>query len=133
MANSFAASVTRIDPRSGRTRTISVPRQPLSLAFGAGSLWVVDASGYVSRVDPVRNRVARRYTVGLEPEGIAVGGGRVYVTNGGDDTISSIDIRTGRVSSVASSSQPASIAYGFGWVWVTSYLTGGVARLRPAS
>jgi streptogramin lyase len=93
-------SLTRIDPASNRvTARIPVPGHRFggvaATAYGAGSVWVVDSDeesqNVVSKVDPGRNRVVDRVTVGLQPVDVAFAAGSVWVLNSVDETVSRIN------------------------------------------
>jgi YVTN family beta-propeller protein len=76
-----ANAVTRLDPFSLSTDTISVGRNPTAIAYGLGAVWVTNADdGTVSRIDPATNRVTKVIKVGNDPEGVAVYAGRVWVS-----------------------------------------------------
>ena len=80
VADKGADAVTRIDPLTNSTRTISVGAGPTAVAVGGGLVWVANtAAGTVSRIDPVRNEVVETINVGNAPSGIAFGGDAVWV------------------------------------------------------
>jgi YVTN family beta-propeller protein len=66
--NKDANSLTRIDPATGTVvTTITVPKTPTSVAYGADSIWVCSHSGGamgLTRIDPVTNRVVAQIDVG---------------------------------------------------------------------
>jgi YVTN family beta-propeller protein len=72
--------VTRIDPPTNATLDIRVGDSPVSVAVGAGGVWVAnEADGTVWRIDPQTNEVDRKIDVGNAPSGIAVADGVVWV------------------------------------------------------
>ena len=69
-------TVSRIDARGERVKTIDVGPAPTALAFGAGSLWVASGDdGIIAQVDPTANRVVQRIPVGNGLRAVAVGHG----------------------------------------------------------
>ena len=78
--------------------TIPVGTTPSVVAVGEGAVWVVNFnSNSVSRIDPLKNRVAATIAVGHGPDGIAVGEGAVWVANEEGATIFRIDPGTNAV------------------------------------
>ena len=76
--------------------TIEVGADPIGIASGEGSLWVVNADinakrGSVSRIDPGSGDVLATIGVGAVPLEVAAGEGSVWVSNSADDTVSRID------------------------------------------
>jgi YVTN family beta-propeller protein len=68
------------DLNFGSPRQIPVGDGPTAVAFGAGAIWVANASdGTVSRIDPETYEV-ETIEVGNAPAGIAVSGERVWVS-----------------------------------------------------
>jgi class 3 adenylate cyclase/streptogramin lyase len=87
VANEGDATVTRIDPASGRGTTIHVPADPFAIAVGLGSVWVVErTTRTVSRIDPSSDKVTAQ--IDLAGAGfastIAVGTSAVWVGVEGD-------------------------------------------------
>jgi streptogramin lyase len=71
--------------------TVEVGSDPIGIAAGNGSLWVVNAEtdaarGSVSRIDPTSGDVLATVRVGVIPLEVAVGEGGVWVSNADDDT-----------------------------------------------
>ena len=61
---------------------VEVTGNPQRLTFGYGAVWVTNANGTVSRIDPASNRVVatiRMPRPGHHPEAIAAGAGMVWV------------------------------------------------------
>lgn len=71
--------------------------EPIGIATGAGSIWVVNSEfqtedpGSVSRIDPGTAAVTAMIPVGLVPLEVAVGEGAVWVSNSRENTVSRID------------------------------------------
>ena len=64
-----------------RARQIAVGHNPVGVAVGAGSVWVANGDGTVSRVDPISYDVTE-IRVGRSLAGIAFGAGAVWVAVG---------------------------------------------------
>lgn len=88
------ANLVRIDPRSPRVvgRPVSAGRDPVAVAYGDGSLWVVNrAAGTVTRIEPGGRRVRKTIPVGSRPVAVAVGARAVWILNSADDSLTRID------------------------------------------
>ena len=138
----------RIDPRTMRARNIGVEagllispdatsRQFSDVAFGLGSLWIVDrAANSVAEVDPATNRKLDEVDVGAAPSAIAVGAGALWVANFDDDTVTRIVLAESGAptrSDFPVGDGPVDVAVGEGGVWVASSLDRTVTRLDPAT
>ena len=69
-------------PPSPVIARVEVTGNPQRLTFGYGAVWVTNANGTVSRIDPASNRVTatiRMPRPGHHPEAIATGAGMVWV------------------------------------------------------
>ena len=120
--------LSRIDTRSNRaTGTFTVPT-PTGMAFGVGSLWIVNhRAATVTRFDPRRARVIAtiRVRIGHEspfegPERIATGLGAVWVSHPAQDVVTRIDPRTNKVVArirFPKGSAPVFLAIGAESVW----------------
>jgi hypothetical protein len=76
-------NVFRIDPHNNIVdATIGGRfRRPLGAAYGEGSLWVIDNRS-LFRIDPAKNRVVARISLGQQPVGVAAGAGGFWVAVG---------------------------------------------------
>jgi hypothetical protein len=117
--------------------TIEVGADPIGIASGEGSLWVVDAEinakrGSVSRIDPTSGEVLATIRVGTVPLEVVVGEGSVWVSNSADDTVSRIDPSSDEtVDAVDVCAAPEGLAVADGSVWVVCEDEGVVARIDP--
>ncbi|GAB5418664.1 MAG: hypothetical protein Crog4KO_04210 [Crocinitomicaceae bacterium] len=75
------------------------PKQPRSLAFANGNVYITCYDGYVDVLDTSSLEVSQRIAVGANPEGLAVSNNKLYVANSGglnfpnvDTTVSVIDL-----------------------------------------
>jgi len=106
------------------------PQRPVAVAFG--SVWVVDASGSVARVDPATGKVLARVPVGTDASAIVAGAGSVWVASPLDDTVSQID-PTNAVTTIRVGHGPSGVAVGAGAVWVTDRYDDTVQRIDPGT
>lgn len=74
-------------------------KQPRSLAFANGNVYVSCYDGFVDVIDTATLTVTQRIPVGANPEGLAIANGKLYVANSGglnypnvDSTVSVIDL-----------------------------------------
>jgi len=144
VADPNTVSVTRFDPVSRRTETISLPRshtaQPDSIAFGqlgGPAIWVGDSlSSNLYRLGGVPTKVERTYTVGGPPTAIAMGTDAVWVASEQRDSVYALDPATGSIrTSIDVGGQgcnaPTSIAVNAAGVWVACSLSQRVIRIDP--
>jgi sugar lactone lactonase YvrE len=119
---------------------VHVGGQPIGAALGDGSLWVVDSSGSVVRVDPHSGRVIARIPVAGTPDAVAAGAGSVWVSSesgGGRSRLLRIDPHTNRVSLNVSPGAgitgSPTLAVGAGGLWVMRDVPEqAIYRLDPA-
>jgi DNA-binding beta-propeller fold protein YncE len=96
------AWLTAVRAGSAGVRSVRLERDagwgPLSIAAGAGSVWVVTSAGALVRVDAETERIIKRIPLGAaEPQSVTVGGGFVWVVNHGTFSVSQVDPKTNRV------------------------------------
>ena len=94
----LAGALTGAAQATAQPVTIRVGATPMSLAYGAGSIWSANKDGgTVSRIDVRSNRVVSTIRVGGEPWGLAFGAGALWVGNYATDTVTRIDPRTNAI------------------------------------
>ncbi len=107
------------------------------VAFGLGSLWIVDqAKNEVVEVDPLTNQSQGGLTVGQGPRAIAVGEDALWVTNYDDDTVMRIAIEPGQTPTLTTfptGDGPVDVAADEEAVWIVNQLDRTVMRLDPES
>ena len=126
-------SVGLVDANGGRVGAAVSVGSPAGLAYGDGSVWVVNGTeGTVSRINPVTHAVVDQIPVGSTPSAVAVTGQNVWVTDSGDATVTRINaaantvVQTTQVGNV-----PIAIASGPSGVWVTNSGDDTVNRIDP--
>lgn len=99
--------------------TVPVDGFYVDVAAGLGSVWLADEEGRaIVRFDPVREVVARRYTLGGATYGVAVGSGAAWAASD-DGTVARVDPASHRVELVDVGGAPRSVDVEGGTVWVT--------------
>jgi YVTN family beta-propeller protein len=132
-----ADSVGLIDPAGGRVGAAVPVGGPDGVAYGDGSVWVVDGTdGKLFRIDPGKHVIADHIDVGSDPSAVTVSrNGDVWVANSGDGTVSRIspatDQRVGPPIRVGN--LPVAIAAGRSGVWVANQGDDTVQRINPVT
>jgi virginiamycin B lyase len=104
-----------------RLRRIPAPAYSSGLRYGFGSLWTAVAPDQLVRLDPRTGDVQDGFTVGGTPVFLSVGASAVWVMNQADGSASSVDPRTGEVTTVTVDTGPiqgGDIVAGRQAVWV---------------
>lgn len=161
VASTLKHTVTRIDPVTNRiVATIDIGdandpfHGPSSMAFGHGTLWVLDGTAdcsCVHRIDPSTNRVVATIPLGtpvlfrIAPLGIVVQPDGVWVTvrlgteESLDGSVIRVDARTNSVVAVIGAGSdptfggPTGITAGAGAIWVGVPSLKAVLRIDPAT
>lgn len=138
VASSRAATVIRLDPRSGRVtariQLVSRPGLespwPVSLAVGAGFVWVLSANtATVTKIDPGLRGVVATIPIGVDrdPRALAAGEGAAWVGDG-DGTVIRIDAATNAVRTILLGRDVQDVGVSDGRVWVSVGAAGAFAR-----
>jgi DNA-binding beta-propeller fold protein YncE len=146
VANCTDSSVYRLDLQAqmiaARLETgLADPTGELSLAAGAGSVWVLtDRKGVLSRIDPQTNRVVARIQVAPHSYAAAFGYGAVWITNTGPEgrqipgSVQRIDPAINKViATIPVGPVPRFLAAGEGGVWTLNQGDGTVTRIDPGN
>jgi DNA-binding SARP family transcriptional activator/ABC-type branched-subunit amino acid transport system substrate-binding protein len=138
-------SVARLDPASALTlasiplpRTVaSAPPGSYQIAVGPQGVWVIDADGSVSRIDPASNWVVQRVPH-VDVSAIATGAEATWAIeqNQATGSIAQLTadrgaVRHVRIPAVQLANSLSSIAVGAGAVWVTDPQSGLLWRIDP--
>ena len=136
-------AVYRLDLASGSTVAIiptglADPTGELSIAVGAGSVWVLSAQGVLSRIDADTNEIVARIDVLPGSYAAAFDFGAVWISNTepgiSDGSVQRIDPATNRVvATIETGPRPRFIAAGVGGVWTLNWGDGSVTRIDPES
>jgi class 3 adenylate cyclase/streptogramin lyase len=135
-------TASRIDTGSHRfAQTIRVGVDPVGVAAGEGSIWVINAGdSTISRIDP-RASPAVRATKSTQgnPTGIAAGEGSAWITTGfgtvdGQSELISIDPASDDVQTATDlPSGTNAVAAGDGFVWVADTVRSELLKINPKS
>ena len=126
-------TVTRLDPRTGRTlAVIRDVSKPQAIAVSANGVWIAEATrDDVVHVDPGTNHVVGSVPIGGTATSIASTGDAVWVTTPGEGRLWRIDPRTNSVTaSIDVGTEPTSVTTSDGAVWVSSP-NGTMERIDP--
>jgi streptogramin lyase len=127
-------TLTRFNALTGRfVDRISIDASPDALAFGQGSVWVLDRlANQVVRVDGLSGRVLGRVTPNGSLVDVAAGDEGVWLLDDVAGTVTPVDPETNSVGApLPVGSKPSGIAVGRGFVWVTDQSDGHLYRVDP--
>jgi len=107
--------------------------KPCGIASSAGGVWVAAyGTGQLVRIDPRRNRVARRIRVARGICHLALRSGSVWVASDKTDLLYRVNLRRGHVAArIPVGAWPADLEFAFGSLWVTAYELAKVVRIDP--
>ena len=127
--NQVDGTVTRVDAKTLKTRTIDVGVAPVAATWGKGALWVANAgSDSISRVSA--DGEVETIAVGHDPRAIAVGGKSLWVTSVADHTVWEIDPETlSARRTIPVDGRPTAIAADATGAWVAAGQSGTVTRI----
>jgi YVTN family beta-propeller protein len=113
---------------AGRAKLVSV-------AAGERGIWVGlrGNPGLVIRVSPSQRRVVKTLTMPDGLQDLAVGSGAVWVLGRRANTVTRIDVSTGRQQIINVGRDPAGVAIGGGAAWVTNSSDDTVTRIDTGS
>jgi len=144
VANCTDSSLYRID--TAKVKVVGIiptgladPSGELSVASGAGSVWVLtDRKGVLSRIDPTSNKVVAKIDVAPFSFAAAYGFGAVWITNTGpgsgglQGSVQRIDPKTNKVTAtITVGPVPRFLATGEGGVWTLNQGDGSVTHIDP--
>jgi YVTN family beta-propeller protein len=132
-----ADSVGLVDSAGGRVGAAVPVGSPDGVAYGRGSVWVVDGTdGKLFRIDPVTHARVDHIDVGPDPSAVTVSrNGDVWVANSGDGTVSWISPATDKPVGppIPVGNQPGAIASGPSGVWVANQGDDTVYQINPVT
>ena len=112
---------------------IPTGRGPFGVAVGAGRVWVTnEVDRNLVEIDPKRNEVRRKFTVGFAPRGVAVGEGAVWVAGSGSSSVVRVDPRSGATKHIPVPGLCQDVTVGGGSVWAAVPQANAVVRIDPA-
>jgi class 3 adenylate cyclase/streptogramin lyase len=131
-----AGGIWRIDPSTGRARMLAEGLDALSLASGAGAIWVAGSTG-VTILDSVTGNVLGSTSIGSqsssETASVALGSNAAWYAASSSDTLSKLDLRSAsQTQSFSVGTGPSGVAVGEGAVWVANSGDGTLSRVDPS-
>ena len=134
VADSARGRVTRVDPSTGDVVAEMKVGDGghLDLAFGAGSVWVLERGGDLHKIDVVRDE-RHDLDIGGDPADVAVTPDAVWVFDNVAGEVARFDPITGRrtASTLVGRARYADLAVGLGAVWLYRSDDGAVYRIDP--
>jgi virginiamycin B lyase len=129
--------VLRVSIKTGK-RLESVPlRAPvIAVAAGFGSIWALDSSATLYRLNARTGRVVKRTTLEVvyAPYNIWIGGGSVWVADDPRGNVVRISPRTNKVlAQIPVGDGPSSIAFDGATAWVTNHRETTIHRIDLAT
>jgi YVTN family beta-propeller protein len=116
---------------------VALPAQgkAVSVAAGERGVWVGIRGdpGLILRVSPRERRIVKTVAMPDGVQDLAVGAGAVWVIARRSDTVTRVDVETGRQTTINVGVDPAGIAVGEGAVWVTNSGDDTVTRIDAGS
>jgi hypothetical protein len=128
--------VIRVDTRTGkRTAALRIGTPVIAVASGFGSIWALDTSSTLYRIDPATARVRTRIQVGAgRPYNIWTGGNSVWVIDDGNGSLIRVSARTNRiVKRLVVGDGPADIAFTSTQAWVINHRDSRLSRIELAT
>jgi DNA-binding beta-propeller fold protein YncE len=136
------STVSKLDPATNRV--VGQPLElgsPQSLAFGHGTLWDADHSGWLFKIDVATFRVVARTRLDFGPHGVVITKGGVFVADAHGSRLLEADPATAKIRRVATLPvAPIYPAVGAGSIWSPSAESWGgsatddrVVRIRPST
>jgi YVTN family beta-propeller protein len=136
VTDSRAGELLRFDEKTARLLgRIHLGGHPGAVAYGGNRVWVADEQGAgVTAVNAEGGGVFRR---GIAPHAaplrLAAGAGGLWVSNATANSVSRIDLLSGRPSApIPAGRGPAGITVARGFVWVADSRSGVVSKIDPA-
>lgn len=113
-----------------------MPRRPIAVAAGGGSVWVTSmAGGVLTRVNPkTGKKVGKPVTIDDAPYQLLYAFDKVWVAAFQNDKLFQVDPSNGKVIKFTKvDNRPFGMAAGFGSLWVTSIRGQTIRRIDPGS
>jgi streptogramin lyase len=122
-------AITGGSPQPVLVSTITTGHAPCGAVSAFGSVWVANDGGTLVRIDPKRNRVARRIRVGAGACSLAASRSALWIANY-KRGLTRVTPR-GRVKTIDVGSTPFDVLVAYGRVWVTAWEAGQLAVVEP--
>lgn len=114
---------------------ISDPHGEISLAVGAGSVWILsDSAGVLTRINPQSNTIQAKISVKPNSFCAAFGYRSVWISNSHSNSVQRIDPVTNKVvATIPVGPIPRFLAAGENGIWTLNQGDGTVTRIDPQS
>ena len=116
-------SLARIDPQSGVVRKIfHVAPGSYNPRYDDGLIWITRAEGSeVTALDATTGTIRATVPSGPKPRFLTAGAGAIWTLNQGDGTLTRIDTRSKKVTTIAlgTPGHGGDISFGGGMIWTT--------------
>jgi serine/threonine-protein kinase len=132
VANLKDGTVTKIDTRTLKTRSIKVQGAPSTVVAGAGSVWAWVYDDSVVPIDVKTVKVSPYVDTGEVVDAIAFGNGALWAAHAKAGNVTRVDPKTKQITAtIPVKGGPSSIDTGEGYVWVGT--DKGLVEIDPAT
>ena len=124
--------LVRIDTATGRTvASVRLGTPPIAVVSGLGSVWALDSSGTLSRINRESAKVVKRLSLGLvAPYNLWIGGGSVWAADDqGASVVRVAPARNRVVARIPVGDGPADMAFDGGSGWVVNHRDKVLSRI----
>jgi streptogramin lyase len=124
--------VIRVDTGTGKTtKSIRFAAPVIAVASGFGSVWALDSSGTLSRINQTSANVVKRISLPVRAAyNVWIGGGSVWVADDQGAQVVRVSPRANRVLATPSVGDgPADIVFGDGSAWVINHRDRVLSRI----
>lgn len=125
----------RVPLPSGRSRSIPLGGQPISVVSAFGAVWALDSGGAISRIDPRTARVTAGLQTGVSaPYNLWAGAGSLWSVDDGSGEVLRIDpVRRTVTERIAVGDGAADLVFRGGRVWVVNHRDRGLVVIETAT
>ncbi|SRR5579859_33610 len=125
-------SLAKVDLKTNRlvaTFPVGAAAAEGGISYGAGSVWLIDKSGDLARIEPSSGKILRNYAVPAGSYNPKFSGGTIWVSRAEGAELTGIDVSTGKVAAtVATGPNPRFLTAGAGAIWTLNQGDGTVTR-----
>jgi peptide/nickel transport system substrate-binding protein len=134
VADLTGAVLLRIDPASGKARSVPLAGQPSGVAFTSHGVWVSYAPNGVARIDPTDVSVTLTQSVGNGPTAVDAAFDSIWVSNHLDGTVMRLDPSSGDIQDTIELGEgPNALVDAAGSVWVANEFDDTISAIDPGT
>ena len=135
VTDAIGGELLRVDPATGKSKTVPLAGQPSGVAFTPDGVWVSIAPAGVARVDPADLNVTLTYqSVGNGPTALLPAFESIWVANRADGTVSRLEPSTGQQqATIPVGDGPNGLGIAAGSLWVANEFGGSITAIDPAT